>query len=63
MRLSNPLPVAPRGCTGCKDRMLTGAAGVAWDYVMAGTPHLARNYNASNQWWAMRVADHAQTRA
>jgi len=43
--------------------MLTGAVAVAWDYVMAGTPHLARNYNASNHWWAMRVADHAQTRA
>ena len=35
--------------------MLTGAAAVAWDYVMAGTPQMAPNYKASEHWWAMTI--------
>ncbi len=40
---------------GAKLVMLTGAATVAWDYVMAGTPSQAPNYKASEHWWAMTI--------
>ena len=35
--------------------MLTGAATIAWDYVLAGTPSAAPNYKASEHWWAMMI--------
>jgi Fe-S-cluster-containing dehydrogenase component len=35
--------------------MLTGAAAAAWDFVVAGTPEKAPNYDATNHWWAMFV--------
>ena len=33
--------------------LLTGAAGLAWEHVLAGTPQLAPNYDRSKHWWAM----------
>ena len=33
--------------------LLTGAAGLAWEHVLAGTPELAPNYDRSRHWWAM----------
>ncbi|HVZ23573.1 MAG TPA: 4Fe-4S dicluster domain-containing protein [Vicinamibacterales bacterium] len=33
--------------------ILTGAASVAWDYVQAGEPERAPNYDATTHWWAM----------
>ena len=33
--------------------VLTGAAGVAWDYVLAGEPRKSPNYDATKHWWAM----------
>jgi tetrathionate reductase subunit B len=35
--------------------MLTGAATIAWDYVMAGTPTAAPNYKTTDHWWAMTI--------
>ena len=34
---------------------LTGAAVVAWDYVLAGTPESSPNYQATDHWWAMLI--------
>jgi tetrathionate reductase subunit B len=34
---------------------LTGAAALAWDHVIAGTPELAPNYRTTDHWWAMIV--------
>ncbi|HET9300106.1 MAG TPA: hypothetical protein VFO11_09175, partial [Candidatus Polarisedimenticolaceae bacterium] len=33
--------------------LLTGAAGLAWENVLAGTPELAPNYDRTRHWWAM----------
>lgn len=35
--------------------VLTGAAAVAWEHVLAGTPEEAPNYRATDHWWAMIV--------
>lgn len=35
--------------------LLTGAAGLAFDHVMAGEPEKAPNYDTSRHWWAMLV--------
>lgn len=35
--------------------MLTGAAAAAWDYLAAGTPAAAPNYEATRHWWAMAI--------
>src|SRR5437762_150386 len=34
---------------------LTGAAAVAWEHVLAGTPDASPNYNATDHWWAMLI--------
>lgn len=34
---------------------LTGAAAVAWNYVMAGTPESSPNYEATDHWWGMLI--------
>jgi len=34
---------------------LTGAAVVAWDYVLAGAPESSPNYQATDHWWAMLI--------
>jgi tetrathionate reductase subunit B len=35
--------------------LLTGAAGLAFDHVLAGEPEKAPSYDASRHWWAMLV--------
>jgi Fe-S-cluster-containing dehydrogenase component len=35
--------------------VLTGAATLAWDAIVAGSPEDAPNYTATNHWWAMLV--------
>jgi Fe-S-cluster-containing dehydrogenase component len=35
--------------------MLTGAATVAWEYVAAGEPEKAPNYNVADHWWGMII--------
>ena len=35
--------------------LLTGAATIAWDYVVEGAPEQAPNYNASEHWWGMII--------
>jgi tetrathionate reductase subunit B len=34
---------------------LTGAASIAWDYVLANEPQKAPNYNATDHWWGMII--------
>jgi Fe-S-cluster-containing dehydrogenase component len=34
---------------------VTGAAGIAYDFVMAGRPEDSPNYETSRHWWAMAV--------
>ena len=34
---------------------LTGAATLAWDFVVAGTPEQAPNYVATDHWWGMII--------
>lgn len=40
---------------GTRYLMLTGAAALAWDALVAGTPDLAPNYKTSEHWWAMAI--------
>jgi Fe-S-cluster-containing dehydrogenase component len=35
--------------------LLTGAAGIAWDALRAGTPEKAANYQLTDHWWAMTI--------
>jgi len=35
--------------------LLTGAAALAWDNVLAGTPEKAPNYTATDHWWGMVI--------
>src|SRR5262245_40373909 len=35
--------------------MLTGAATVAWDYLVAGAPEEAPNYRETDHWWGMII--------
>jgi Fe-S-cluster-containing dehydrogenase component len=35
--------------------VLTGAAGVAWDALQAGSPEKAPNYDMTRHWWAMAI--------
>ena len=35
--------------------MLTGAASVAWEHILAGAPEQAPNYLAANHWWGMTI--------
>lgn len=35
--------------------VLTGAASMAWEAVLAGTPEQAPNYEAARHWWAMTI--------
>ncbi len=35
--------------------MLTGAAAIAWDYVLADTPTASPNYKVTEHWWAMMI--------
>jgi tetrathionate reductase subunit B len=35
--------------------LLTGAATLAWDFVVAGAPEQAPNYVAANHWWGMII--------
>ena len=35
--------------------MLTGAATVAWDFVVAGQPQLSPNYQVTDHWWGMII--------
>ena len=35
--------------------LLTGAATLAWDYVVAGAPEQAPNYTATDHWWGMII--------
>ena len=35
--------------------MLTGAASLAWDAILAGAPEQAPNYAATEHWWAMTI--------
>jgi len=40
---------------GAKFILLTGAASVAWESIIAGTPEMAPNYKTSEHWWAMTI--------
>jgi len=40
---------------GVKFILLTGAASVAWESIVAGTPEMAPNYKTSEHWWAMTI--------
>jgi Fe-S-cluster-containing dehydrogenase component len=35
--------------------LLTGAAGIAWEHVLAGAPQRSPNYDRSRHWWAMLI--------
>ena len=35
--------------------LLTGAATLAWDFVVEGAPEQAPNYRASDHWWGMII--------
>ena len=35
--------------------LLTGAAAVAWDALLAGRPEAAPNYRLTDHWWAMSI--------
>jgi len=35
--------------------LLTGAASLAWDHVLAGAPASAPNYTTTDHWWAMII--------
>ncbi len=35
--------------------MLTGAAAVAWEHVLAGAPASSPNYKLADHWWAMLI--------
>ena len=35
--------------------LLTGAAMVAWDHVVAGAPEDAPNYTTTDHWWGMII--------
>src|SRR5665647_1148815 len=35
--------------------LLTGAATLAWDFVVQGAPEQAPNYRASDHWWGMII--------
>src|SRR3972149_5538306 len=35
--------------------VLTGAASIAWDHLLAGAPEKAPNYYATQHWWAMLI--------
>ena len=35
--------------------LLTGAAALAWDHVLAGAPESAPNYDASRHWWGLII--------
>lgn len=35
--------------------VLTGAATIAWDYVVEGAPEQAPNYDATQHWWGMII--------
>jgi tetrathionate reductase subunit B len=35
--------------------VLTGAASLAWDHVVAGEPEAAPNYKLTDHWWAMMI--------
>ena len=41
--------------TGAKLLMLTGAAAIAWDSILAGKPESAPNYKVADHWWAMTI--------
>ena len=41
--------------TSGKYLLLTGAAAVAWESILAGRPEAAPNYNAVDHWWAMTI--------
>ena len=34
---------------------LTGAAALAWDFVVQGAPEQAPNYNVTEHWWGMLI--------
>ncbi|HYU34415.1 MAG TPA: 4Fe-4S dicluster domain-containing protein [Thermoanaerobaculia bacterium] len=40
---------------GGKFILLTGAAALAWDHVLAGQPEQAPNYSMNDHWWAMFI--------
>jgi tetrathionate reductase subunit B len=35
--------------------LLTGAASVAWEYIVAGAPEQAPNYRTTDHWWGMTI--------
>lgn len=35
--------------------VLTGAASLAWEHVLAGAPQSAPNYTATDHWWGMMI--------
>ena len=35
--------------------LLTGAAALAWDHVVAGAPEKAPNYDDTRHWWGMII--------
>ena len=35
--------------------LLTGAASVAWDHILAGAPEQAPNYRMADHWWGMTL--------
>ena len=35
--------------------LLTGAATVAWDHILAGAPEQAPNYRTTDHWWGMTI--------
>ncbi|MFN7965748.1 MAG: 4Fe-4S dicluster domain-containing protein [Acidobacteriota bacterium] len=40
---------------GGKYLLLTGLAAQAWDFILAGTPEAAPNYDANKHWWAFYI--------
>ena len=35
--------------------VLTGAASLAWEFVVQGAPEQAPNYNLTEHWWGMLI--------
>ena len=38
-----------------KSILLTGAAAIAWDFVLSGKVEAAPNYKVNQHWWAMLI--------
>ena len=47
-------PIVPRATPG-RWLLLTGAAALAWEHVVAGEPEAAPNYTLTDHWWGMII--------